>query len=80
MIGFGASFGFTVMARISLFINRLQFIDNNWIQNAFNTAREPNPNWSGWFQAVFWAMMVLFIGYAVKEFVDYRKRIRSQAA
>ncbi len=80
MIGFGASFGFTVMARISLFINRIQFIDNNWIQNAFNTAREPNPNWSGWFQAVFWAMLALIVWYAVKEFVDYRKRVRSQTA
>lgn len=31
MIGFGASFGTTVMARISLFIGRLQFLFGEWI-------------------------------------------------
>jgi hypothetical protein len=31
MIGFGASFGFTVMARISLLIQRLQFLMFDWI-------------------------------------------------
>jgi len=31
MIGFGASFGYTVMARISLFIGRLQFLMTDWI-------------------------------------------------
>ncbi len=30
MVGFGASFGYTVMARISLFINRVQYI-RDWI-------------------------------------------------
>ncbi len=30
MIGFGASFGLTVMARLSLFIDRVQFV-NNWV-------------------------------------------------
>lgn len=30
MIGFGASFGYTVMARISLFINRVQYI-RDWL-------------------------------------------------
>jgi len=28
MIGFGASFGFTVMARISLFVNRISFLED----------------------------------------------------
>lgn len=31
MIGFGASFGYTVMARISLFIGRLQFLMGDWL-------------------------------------------------
>ncbi len=30
MIGFGASFGYTVMARISLFIQRVQYIKSWW--------------------------------------------------
>jgi hypothetical protein len=31
MVGFGASFGYTVMARISLLIGRLQFLLGNWL-------------------------------------------------
>ncbi|MBN2380926.1 hypothetical protein JXM67_14100 [candidate division WOR-3 bacterium] len=31
MIGFGAAFGYTVMARISLLIGRLDFLVNTWI-------------------------------------------------
>jgi hypothetical protein len=31
MVGFGASFGYTVMARISLFIGRLQFLLEDWL-------------------------------------------------
>jgi len=31
MLGFGASFGYTVMARISLLIGRLQFLLGNWL-------------------------------------------------
>ena len=31
MIGFGASFGYTVMARLSLFISRMQFLMTDWI-------------------------------------------------
>ncbi len=31
MIGFGASFGYTVMARISLLIGRIQFIMGDWL-------------------------------------------------
>jgi len=30
MVGFGASFGYTVMARISLFIQRIQFLGDWW--------------------------------------------------
>jgi hypothetical protein len=32
MIGFGASFGFTVMARVSLLIERLQFLLFDWLR------------------------------------------------
>ncbi|MBN2055757.1 hypothetical protein JW905_12590 [bacterium] len=31
MVSFGASFGYTVMARISLFIGRLQFLFTDWL-------------------------------------------------
>jgi hypothetical protein len=31
MIGFGASFGFTVMARISLAIGRFYFLFRDWL-------------------------------------------------
>ncbi len=31
MIGFGASFGYTVMARISLLIGRIQFLMGDWL-------------------------------------------------
>jgi len=31
MVGFGASFGYTVMSRITLLIGRLQFILGNWL-------------------------------------------------
>ncbi|MEW6025922.1 MAG: hypothetical protein AB1599_01315 [Planctomycetota bacterium] len=31
MVGFGASFGYTVMARISLLIGRLEFLFGDWI-------------------------------------------------
>jgi len=32
MVGFGASFGYTVMARISLLIGRFQFLIDDWIK------------------------------------------------
>ncbi len=31
MIGFGATFGFTVMGRISLLIGRIQFLLGDWL-------------------------------------------------
>lgn len=36
MIGFGASFGYTVMARISLLIDRIQFLVNDWLLRLFS--------------------------------------------
>ncbi|MEE8576022.1 MAG: hypothetical protein V3T31_02095 [candidate division Zixibacteria bacterium] len=70
MIGFGASFGFTVMARISLLINRIQYLDQNWMQNAFNT---DNENYSAKFQIVFWLVIVLIVGYVVREVLLHLK-------
>jgi hypothetical protein len=31
MIGFGSSFGYTVMARVSLLIGRVQFLLEDWL-------------------------------------------------
>jgi len=36
MISFGASFGYTVMARISLLIGRMQFLIFDWIETTMN--------------------------------------------
>jgi len=70
MIGFGASFGFTVMARISLFVNRLQFIDQNWIQNALNP--ENMIDGARWpYLLVFYAVVLLIVGYIVFELVKH---------
>lgn len=72
MIGFGASFGFTVMARISLFINRVQDVDD-WMKVALNTGLTPNPNHSSIYLWVFWAMVLLVVGYTVNEFRLFMK-------
>jgi hypothetical protein len=73
MIGFGASFGFTVMARISLFINRVQALDKTWVRNAFDTGTVKNANYNAWFQVVFWVVVVVVVAYTVKEIVDHRR-------
>ena len=65
MIGFGASFGFTVMARISLFINRMQDVDD-WGHVAVN-AGDPNPDYSGWFLLIFWVLILIIAGYVINE-------------
>lgn len=67
MIGFGASFGYTVMARISLFINRLQDTFA-WGDVAFNRANE---NWNSWFLVVFWAFIIFLGGYVILEIVKH---------
>ena len=66
MIGFGASFGYTVMARISLFINRIQYMDNYWVQTAFDTSNE---NFHAGYQIVFWLLVAVIIGYIIREIV-----------
>ncbi len=37
MISFGASFGYTIMARISLLMGRFSFLVNNWIRPLFGS-------------------------------------------
>ncbi len=68
MIGFGASFGFTVMARISLFINRIQYMDDVWINAAFDSTNE---NYHAGFQVMFWLIALLVVGYTIKEIVEH---------
>jgi len=36
MVSFGASFGFTIMARISLLIGRIEFLINDWIKGTLS--------------------------------------------
>jgi len=35
MIGFGSTFGFTVMSRVSLLVGRFEFLLNRWILDSF---------------------------------------------
>lgn len=72
MIGFGASFGFTVMARISLFINRMQDT-KAWGVVAFNGGDIANPNYGTQYQIVFWVFTLLVVGYIVNEIVQHLK-------
>ncbi len=74
MIGFGASFGFTVMARISLFINRIQDVDV-WRQAAFDSS---NPGHHAGFYVVFWVLALFVVGYTVYEVASHL--MRKQAA
>lgn len=72
MIGFGASFGFTVMARISLFINRMQDV-GDWGKAAFNVVEPANANYSSMFQVAFWALTLFVLGYIIYEIVKHLK-------
>ena len=72
MIGFGASFGFTVMARISLFINRMQDT-KAWGLEAFNATGTANPNYGSSFQVVFWLFILFIVGYVVYEILNHLK-------
>jgi len=77
MIGFGASFGYTVMARISLFINRMQDI-GQWGITAFNAAETPNENYFAGFGVVFWLFVLSVAGYIVYEIVTHLKSRSTQ--
>jgi len=65
MIGFGASFGYTVMGRISLFVQRIQVLDD-W------TAVSWQGDHGGF--VFFWFLVFgVFIVWAVFEIVKYFK-------
>jgi hypothetical protein len=68
MIGFGATFGFTVMNRISLFTNRIQYLWQNWMTTAFDTT---NKNYTAGFQIAFWLLVVLVVVYVVREIMEH---------
>lgn len=72
MIGFGASFGFTVMHRLSLFINRMQDI-KAWGIVAFDSSPTSNPNYGVEYQIVFWLLVLLVAFTAIKEIVTHLK-------
>jgi hypothetical protein len=73
MIGFGASFGYTVMARVSLFINRMQFLDQRWIQSA---TAESAPSWYGLLILLVVAVALTYIAWEIVAFL--RKKNKAQ--
>ncbi len=73
MIGFGASFGYTVMARVSLFINRMQDT-KAWGVEAFNASDVANPHYSSMYPIVFYLLVAFVVGYIIKEIMDHLKR------
>lgn len=71
MIGFGASFGFTVMARISLFIDRVQFLQKTWIYNAFDSSAA---GYHSGYLVAFFAVVLAIAAYIAREiWVHLRK-------
>ncbi len=74
MLGFGASFGFTVMARISLFINRIQFLDNTWGKSSFDSSNE---HFHAGYQIAFWLVILIFLAYAASEVMRHLKKKNS---
>ena len=73
MIGFGASFGFTVMARVSLFINRMQFLDQKWIQSA---TAESAPTWYGLLILLVVAVALTYVAWEIISFL--RKKSKAE--
>ncbi len=71
MIGFGASFGYTVMARISLFIERVQFLNRSWIQVAFDSS---NTNHHSGYIIAFLVVAMAILAYIVREIVVHLKK------
>ncbi|MBK7140926.1 MAG: hypothetical protein IPH75_02455 [bacterium] len=71
MIGFGASFGYTVMARISLFIDRVQFLQKTWIYNAFDSSAA---GYHSGYQVAFFVVVLAILAYIAREiWVHLRK-------
>jgi hypothetical protein len=77
MIGFGASFGFTVMARISLFINRVQFLDQRWIKSALATTA---PWWYGLVLSLVVAVAVAYAAWELAAFLRHKKNSETHRA
>jgi len=71
MIGFGASFGYTVMGRISLFVQRIQVL-NDWTISSWNSS-------NGGFIFFWFLVFGIFIVWAVFEIVNYFKKKGIQA-
>ncbi len=71
MIGFGASFGYTVMGRISLFVQRIQVL-NDWTITSWNSS-------NGGFIFFWFLVFGVFIVWAVFEIVNYFKKKGIQA-
>lgn len=65
MLGFGASFGFTVMARVSLLINRVQFLDQ-WRVNSVGSAHQQG---SGAYSAIYWLILAGLLGLLVFDLI-----------
>jgi len=64
-----------VMARVSLFINRVQFLDQNWIANALNDENVVGEAAMHWpYLLVFYALVLLIVGYIAKELVAYMQK------
>ncbi|MEW5923177.1 MAG: hypothetical protein AB1746_04245 [Candidatus Zixiibacteriota bacterium] len=66
MIGFGASFGYTVMGRISLFVQRIQVL-NDWTIIAWEPGK-------GGFKLFWFLVFGVFIIWAVFEIVSFFNR------
>ena len=64
MIGFGASFGYTVMGRISLFVQRIQYV-GDWTKVAWDGAS------SGGFTLFWFITFGIFAVLAVYEIIKY---------
>jgi hypothetical protein len=77
MIGFGASFGYTVLARISLFINRLQYLGKTWMKAAFDSS---NKNYQAGFPVIFWLIVAMILVYVVIEVVKTRREREAKKA
>lgn len=76
MIGFGATFGFTVMNRISLFTNRVQYLWQNWMKTAFDTS---NKNYHVGFPITMWLVVLLMLAYIAWEIVQRSKAKQAQS-
>ena len=71
MIGFGASFGYTVMARISLFVQRIQVL-GDYTKVSWSGA-------SGAFLAIWFITFGIFVLLGIYEFIKYLTRPRPTA-